>query len=486
MQAHVDGPRVVVFDDVEQLWAALPKYAQDDLSPVVIVGAGACGLSAALHLKDLGLECLVLERDDVPSGSSALSSGFIPAAGTSTQKQLGLQDSPQAFAKDIQDKAHGLAAAHLVSAYTHAIPLAMDALRQAHGLNWEVLDHFLYPGHRQYRMHTLADRTGQALMDQLQRACQDAQVCVLTQARVLELWVLKDTAEVCAVAYQRPDQQMEHVRLKALLLACNGYGGNSQLVSEFMPHMERAAYAGHVGNDGSAVLWGRLLGAQMADMAAFQGHGSWAHPHGVLVTWALMMEGAIQVNALGQRFHNECLGYSEAALEVLAQPQGIAFNVFDAPLLELARTFPDFCELERLGGVKRFESIQSLAQWIGCSTEQLTQTLEGLVHNQERFACADPTRVEEDRVFERALTLPLFAIKVTGALFHTQGGLEIDAHCRVLRSDQTTLPNIWAGGGAARGVSGPAVWGYLSGNGLLSAMASAYIAAQAIKEAVDA
>jgi fumarate reductase flavoprotein subunit len=118
--------------------------------------------------------------------------------------------------------------------------------------------------------------------------------------------------------------------------------------------------------------------------------------------------------------------------------------------------------------------------------QQLTQTLEGLVHTRKRFACADPTRVEEDRVFERALTLPLFAIKVTGALFHTQGGLEIDAHCRVLRSDQTTLPNTWAGGGAARGVSGPAVWGYLSGNGLLSAMASAYIAAQAIKEALGA
>ena len=38
------------------------------------------------------------------------------------------------------------------------------------------------------------------------------------------------------------------------------------------------------------------------------------------------------------------------------------------------------------------------------------------------------------------------AIKVTGALFHTQGGLVVDESARVL-----PLPNVFAGGGAARG-----------------------------------
>ena len=40
------------------------------------------------------------------------------------------------------------------------------------------------------------------------------------------------------------------------------------------------------------------------------------------------------------------------------------------------------------------------------------------------------------------------------------------------------LPNLLAAGGAARGVSGAAVWGYLSGNGLLSAVAGGFIAAR--------
>ncbi|MGA8393622.1 MAG: FAD-binding protein, partial [Burkholderiaceae bacterium] len=81
----------------------------------------------------------------------------------------------------------------------------------------------------------------------------------------------------------------------------------------------------------------------------------------------------------------------------------------------------------------------------------------------------------------RPLVPPFYAIKVTGALFHTQGGLDIDAWCRVLRSDGTPFANLLAAGGAARGVSGNAVWGYLSGNGLLSAVAGGAIAAETAK-----
>ena len=68
---------------------------------------------------------------------------------------------------------------------------------------------------------------------------------------------------------------------------------------------------------------------------------------------------------------------------------------------------------------------------------------------------------------------PYYGIKVTGTLFHTQGGLVVDESARVL-----PLPNVFAGGGAARGVSGAHVWGYLSGNGLLSAVALGRVAGE--------
>ena len=70
---------------------------------VVIVGAGACGLTAALTLQDAGVDCVLLERDAVPGGSTALSSGFIPAAGSAAQRAAGIDDSPARFAADRDD-----------------------------------------------------------------------------------------------------------------------------------------------------------------------------------------------------------------------------------------------------------------------------------------------------------------------------------------------------------------------------------------------
>lgn len=65
-----------------------------------------------------------------------------------------------------------------------------------------------------------------------------------------------------------------------------------------------------------------LPASAQVDLGGYQGHGGWAVPQGALISWALMMQGGIQVNALGRRFHDETLGYSEASVQVLAQPGG--------------------------------------------------------------------------------------------------------------------------------------------------------------------
>jgi fumarate reductase flavoprotein subunit len=422
--------------------------------PVAIVGAGACGLTAALMLRDAGVDCVLLERDAQPQGSTALSSGFIPAAGTAVQRAAGvLDDSAARFAAEIQAKAHGTAAPHLLAAYTGAIAPAMDALQARHGLGFELLDGFLYPGHSVLRMHTLPQRTGAALVASLEAAAARAGALLVTDALVRELWC-DERGRVLGVGYGRPDGALERVGCRVLLLACNGFGGNAAMVRELLPEMRDATFAGHAGNDGSAIAWGRLLGARLADLGGYQGHGSWAVPQGALISWALMMEGAVQVNSQGRRFHDETGGYSEASVHVLAQPDGIAWDVFDERLLVLGRSFPDFVSAEAAGAVRHATDAAALAALVGCDADVLADTLAG-------------TR----------LTAPFCAIKVTGALFHTQGGLDIDGQCRVLHEVGTPFPNLLAAGGAARGVSGNAVWGYLSGNGLLSAVAGGYIAA---------
>ena len=433
--------------------------------PVAIVGAGACGLTAAIFLRDAGIDCVLLERDARPQGSTALSSGFIPAAGTRVQRAAGVtDDDARRFAADIQAKAHGGAAAHLVAAYTQSIVPAIDALAARHGLAFELLQGFRYPGHSTLRMHTLPQRTGAALVDALAIAAERAGALLLANARVVELWC-DDAGTMLGIGFVRPDGRTEHLACRVLLLACNGFAGNAALVREWLPALRDAAFGGHAGNDGSAVAWGRQLGAQLADLGGCQGHGSWAVPHGILISWAPMTKGAVQVNAHGRRFHDETGGYSEAAVAVLAQPFGTAWNVLDDRLLALARGFPDFALAEQAGALRHATDAAALAAVVGCDAATLTATLAGT-----------------------QLASPYHAVKVTGALFHTQGGLAIDADARVLRDGAGAPPfaNLLAAGGAARGVSGNDIAGYLSGNGLLSAVAGGFIMARTAAQQLGA
>ena len=458
--------------------------AENIHTPVAIVGAGACGLSAALALSRLGIECVVLERDAVPAGSTALSSGFVPAPCTRVQQAAYVKDSTDLFAQDIQHKAHGQAAPALVKAYSEAIGPAMDALEEHHHIPWQLLDQFLYPGHSVYRMHAVPEKTGEGLMSRLRAAADSAGVVVLTQAQVTGLDA-DANGLVHGLRFTQPDGTTGHLSCDAVILACNGFGGNADMVKQHLPAMKDAQYAGHVGNDGSAIAWGLQLGAELADMGAYQGHGSWAVPQGSLISWALMMEGGIQINRFGARFHDETQGYSEAAVQVLNQPDGVAWTVFDNQLLQFAQDFPDFVAAQAAGAVKSAANAESLSAIVGCPAIALDKTMVEV--NQLAEANALEKSDAKDpwgRSFKRPLEAPFHAIKVTGALFHTQGGLNINAQCQVLQSNGKTLPNLYAAGGAARGVSGAEVWGYLSGNGLLSAIAGGHIAAHAVAQKI--
>ena len=434
--------------------------------PVAIVGGGACGMAAALAVKDAGVEPIILERDPVPSGSTALSSGMVPACETRVQRDLGIEDSVEVMVADIQNKAHGMADPALVETVCRASGPTIDWLTDVHDVELTLVEGFLYPGHSQLRMHAPPSRAGADLIGSLTQAAERAGVPVMTDAHVVDLYADED-GRVRGLRIERPDGTGERLGCDALVLACNGFGGNRDMIRRYIPDMAEANYFGHAGNQGDAIVWGQELGAATRDLGSYQGHGSVAHPHGILISWALMMEGGIQVNGEGRRFSNEHDGYSEQARRVLAQPGGVAWDVFDDRLHELGQGFEDYRQAESAGAICSADSVEVLAELVGAPVEALRQTLTEV----EQFAAGNgQDEFGRDFTTKPLLKAPSRAIKVIGSLFHTQGGLVVDGDARVLREDGEPLPNVMAGGGAACGVSGPEDWGYLSGNGLLTAL----------------
>lgn len=76
------------------------------------------------------------------------------------------------------------------------------------------------------------------------------------------------------------------------------------------------------------------------------------------------------------------------------------------------------------------------------------------------------------------LKAPYYAVKICPAVFHTQGGLAINERAQVIDDNEKPITSLLAAGGAACGVSGSSVAGYLSGNGLLTAVTLGRIAAE--------
>jgi fumarate reductase flavoprotein subunit len=440
--------------------------------PVVIVGAGACGLTAALTISDAGVEAMVLERDAVPQGSTALSSGFVPACNTRIQREKGIADSVDAMTADILGKAHHETDPEMVRVMCREAGPALDWLSETHGIELILVEGFLYPNHSYLRMHATPARTGADLIGAMTQATERAGIDLLTNSTVVDLYA-EDDGHITGLRIEHPDGSEDMLGCGALILACNGFGGNSDMVRQLIPDMADANYFGHTGNQGDAIKWGEALGAATADLGSYQGHGSVAHPHGILISWALMMDGGIQVNSHGQRFSNEHDGYSEQGRRVIAQPGHVAWNVFDARLYEFGMDFDDFRQAVAAGAILTAPSVSELAETCGLPESNFTSTMEQV----SRLASGDGTdEFGRDFTAGPALQAPYHAVKVTGSLFHTQGGLLVDGNARVLRADNSPFPNLYAGGGAARGVSGPADWGYLSGNGLLTAVSLGRIA----------
>ncbi len=443
--------------------------------PVLIAGGGACGLTAALAARDAGAEVLVIEQGPACQGSSAMSLGALCAAGTREQSRHGVEDDAASFLSDIMAKTGGQADPQLAALVAAESGPALDWLAEAHDVPF-LFDPGWRPafGHTRARLHATPERTGADMMARLVGACGRAGVDILNDAEVVAPLATAE-GRVLGVRLRRPDGSEEEIGCRTLVLATCGFGGDPQMVARHIPSMSQARYFGWEANRGSGIAWGEALGGEVADMDAYQGLGLLADPQGIDVNPKLLIEGGVQVNATGARFSDELDDVSGQGARVIGQPGGYSWVIYDERIHQACADLPQYRVLLELNARRSAASIAALAEATGIEAGPLAGTLE---------AVAEAVRSGGPDVFGRrfdrpVLQPPYHALKVTGALFHTQGGLQVDGRARVVRPGGAPLPNLYAAGGAARGISGRGPSGYLPGAGLCSAITLGRVAGQA-------
>ncbi len=163
------------------------SFSADTEVDCLIIGGGAAGLTAALAASEDGAVVLVAERETRLSGSTALSSGLIPAAETNAQKRQNISDSKNTFYADIMEKNGNSADPNHVNLCVENITFALDWLEAKHGIPFHVLDDFLYPSHTNFRMHAVPEVTGEALINYLERAVTELDIYVSCNLKIVNL-----------------------------------------------------------------------------------------------------------------------------------------------------------------------------------------------------------------------------------------------------------------------------------------------------------
>ncbi|MGF7150389.1 fumarate reductase flavoprotein subunit [Sphingomonas zeicaulis] len=451
--------------------------------PLIVVGGGACGTVAALAAHAEGVSPLLIEQDAHPHGSTAMSQGLIAAAGTRAQAAHGVEDDGETFFRDIMEKTRGRTDPVIARTLAFESGPTLDWLVETIGLPWELDTRFRASyGNSCLRVHGWPGHGGSDMVDLLHARLGMAGIDVVTEARLTDIIADVD-GRVLGIELTRADGAIERIGCEALILATGGFAANEAMVAEYLPEAAAARLNAHEGSRGDGIRLGQAIGAAVGDMGSYQGYAMLTDPHGISVPPGVILEGGVLVNVRGQRFVDECADIAGMVHPVLAQPGDHCWVVYDARIEAATAHIPEARALNDLKAPKTADTLDDLAARIGVDRDALDATL-----NEARAAQAEgrPDAFGRHWGDDQPPSASYRALRVVGALYHTQGGLQIDGEARVLRGDGSSLPNLFAGGGAARSVSGPSSWGYIPAMGLCTAVTLGRVAGRAAARLVDA
>jgi fumarate reductase flavoprotein subunit len=442
------------------------------MKDVLVAGAGAAGMIAALAAAAHGARVRLIERDLATPSTLALSGGLFAAAGTRWQLAAGVADDPARFAADVQAFARGGAEPAILATVAAHAARAAHFLADEAGIPIHLHTASAWPGHAVHRLHATPAESGAELAALLRTA-------LARQPRI----ALADGADLVGLdadgLIETSEAGLRHRRrYHAVVLATGGHGGAPDLLARHAPGAERCVHVGGRHADGTALRLAAPLGAALGCMDAWQGQPH-VSPHligGVRPRFgaALPALGAIMVNRDGARFAAEDMGPSELAGQLMAQPGGIAVEIWGEAAHRGALAGGPFRRAVELGAVESFAGLAALARRFALPEAALAATLD----EAARAARGEAADRLGRRRWGSPPAPPFHAAEVTGALAHTQGGLMVDGAARVCRADGTTIPWLFAAGGAACGISGTGTAGYLPGNGLAQAFALGLLAGE--------
>jgi len=201
------------------------------MARVIVVGGGLSGMACAHTVLQAGGNVLVLDKSPFNGGNSTKATSGINAAGTTSQRALGIQDYPEIFEEDTTKSAAKGARPHLIRTLTHESGPCVEWLKNAFDLDLSVVSRLA--AHSQPRTHR-GGSGGQfpgmmityALMEALEAIADDPsdnRAAIINRATVNKL--VKEGDKVVGVQYLDADG-VTHTELGPVVICTGGFGAD--------------------------------------------------------------------------------------------------------------------------------------------------------------------------------------------------------------------------------------------------------------------
>ncbi len=440
------------------------------MTTLVVVGAGAAGIPAALAALEEGAHVILIEKATRVGGMLWASGAVTSGAESELQRARGITDSAQAHYDEVFRAGRGRADPTLLRLATDEAGRTIDWLvtlgtpftadsPMVHGLADE---HEQYATPRSYLLDApdaLGPYRGPVLAQVLERALRSwlgsDLLRLMTDTTVVDL--LAADGGVIGVRVIADGQPYE-IRADAVLLTTGGYAANQDLLRRFHPDFDHLVTSGLGHASGDGLVLAETLGGQVVNTdLVIPMMGAVADPNrpGFRLGDAMLTvgrppatSGDIWINKLGRRFVAEdTLSPDVRERAILAQPGAVMYAVFDEPMRVGLTDEVGRWTAHHLGDppsprlVRSAQSVRDLAQRIGVDPEALEDTV-----GRYNSAQNGPDDFGRKAMPAPVLRPPFHAVATASTLLITFAGLRVDSELRVLGPDGVPIPNLYAAG----------------------------------------
>ena len=449
------------------LIAGFPVVAlssEDEYSPryvdVIVVGAGAGGLTAAYSAALKGASVLLLEKMPKLGGDTFLSGGYFNAVLTPEESSWFPDyppDSIDLYTSQINQLAEGLNSPKLARTLAENSRDSLEWLKKL-GIRFLPTPYHVYGG-KYPRSFLTETGNGRIYIQVLAEACLSKKVQISTNSRVITLIKGNEENRIVGVIAQGPEGPSTVFARKGVVLASGGFGANSSKLREMVP------WAADLGTDSNPGATGDLhdavyaIGGKLTNMHFVECvPGSSAHENNP-VRLDYNPRKFIFVNENGKRFVNEELPRGKISGAYFNGGFKRCYSIVDNQTVQEI-------QLNRKKNV--YKGLYKNMVWRGNTVEELARKLN--IPEKNLFQT-----IQECQFDKQILTPPFWAANVVFKIHLTLGGVEINETAQVLDEHGKPITGLWACGQIIGNLHGKY---RLGGNGINCAVVFGRLAAK--------